>query len=180
MNKGFYIMRGGHQQDGLFKMIEWINEIRPTSEMRMIEIGSYTGESTLQFATHFKEVVSIDPYLDNYDANDEACDYAPFEEVYTEFLKRTIHHPNIKSIRKTSEQALNVLSEQEWDLVYIDGIHTLDGVWFDVSHYKPLIKEGGFISGHDYGWGNVRHTIGQLLDDKVDATFEDGSWIRRL
>ena len=38
-------------------MIYWINSIRPTDELRIIEIGSYTGESTLMFAKHFKEVM---------------------------------------------------------------------------------------------------------------------------
>ncbi len=62
----------------------------------------------------------------------------------------------------------------------MDGAHTLDAVWFDIQHYKTIIKPGGFIAGHDYGWGNVRHSIGQLLDDKVDAVFIDGSWIKQL
>jgi hypothetical protein len=109
-----------------------------------------------------------------------ACSYAPFDKVYQQFLRNTLPIHNIKSIRDTSENALSLLKEGEWDLVYIDGIHTLEGVWFDIQNYKNIIKSGGFICGHDYGWGNVRHTIGQLLDDKVDSTFIDGSWVKQL
>ncbi len=29
-------------------------------------------------------------------------------------------------------------------------------------------------------WGNIRHAIGLLLDDKVDATFKDGSWAKQI
>jgi len=74
-------MRTPEQREGLQNMIDWLNTIRPTSEMRMIEIGSYVGESTLMFANHFKEVVSVDPYINDYDLSDLACSYAPFDVV---------------------------------------------------------------------------------------------------
>jgi predicted O-methyltransferase YrrM len=180
MTDEFYVMRPPRHAEGLQDMIDWINTIRPTSEMRMIEIGSYVGESTLMFANHFKEVISVDPYVNDYDLTDGACHYAPFDKVYAEFIKNTLGIPNIKSIRETSQNAFSILKEQEWDIVYIDGLHTLEGVWYDIEHYKTIIKPGGFICGHDYGWGNVRHAIGQLLDDKVDATFKDMSWIKQI
>lgn len=180
MKNEFYKMRNPEMEEGLRDMIKWINNIRPTNEMNMIEIGSYVGESTMVFAESFKQVVSVDPYIDNYDPNDEACKYAPFDVVYEQFLKNTIPLSNIKSVRATSADALPVLSNFKWDFVYVDGIHTLDGIYFDIVNYKPLIKPGGFIAGHDYGWGNVRHILGKVFDDKIDATFKDSSWIVKL
>jgi len=47
-----------------------------------------------------KEVISIDPFVNDYDPNDLACSYAPFDMVYKEFLKNTLSIPNIKSIRE--------------------------------------------------------------------------------
>jgi predicted O-methyltransferase YrrM len=180
MKDEFYIMRTPEQREGLQNMIDWLNTIRPTSEMRMIEIGSYVGESTLMFANHFKEVISVDPYVNDYDLNDMACLYAPFDKVYQQFLRNTLPIHNIKSIKETSENAFSILKDQQWDMVYIDGLHTFEGVSYDIEHYKSIIKPGGFICGHDYGWGNVRHAIGLLLDDKVDATFKDASWAKQL
>ena len=180
MKEEFYIMREPFYADGLRDMIDFINKIKPTSEMRMIEIGSYLGESTMIFAEHFKEVISVDPYMNDYDLTDLACQHASFDKVYAEFIKNTLSIPNIKSIRETSQNAFSLLKDQKWDIVYIDGLHTLEGVWHDIENYKTIIKPGGFISGHDYGWGNIRHAIGQLLDDKVDGTFKDGSWVRQL
>lgn len=180
MKDEFYVMRTPEQREGLQDMIDWINNIKPTSEMRMIEIGSYVGESTLMFAENFKEVISVDPFINDYDPNDMACHHASFDKVYAEFIKNTLEIPNIKSIRETSQNAFSILKEQEWDIVYIDGLHTLEGVWYDIEHYKTIIKPGGFICGHDYGWGNVRHSIGQLLDDNVDNVFKDYSWAKRI
>ena len=180
MKDEFYIMRTPEQSEGLQNMIDWINTIRPTSEMRIIEIGSYVGESTMIFADRFKEVVSVDPYINDYDLEDAACSFAPFDKVYEQFVRNTLSVPNIKSIRETSQNAFSILKDQQWDMVYIDGLHTFEGVSYDIAHYKTIIKPGGFVCGHDYGWGNVRHSIGQLLDDKVDSTFMDGSWAKRL
>jgi predicted O-methyltransferase YrrM len=180
MKDEFYVMRPPLHAEGLQDMINWLNAIRPTSEMRMIEIGSYVGESTLTFAQNFKEVISVDPYVNDYDLTDGACHYAPFDKVYAEFIKNTLGIPNIKSIRETSQNAFSILKEQQWDMVYIDGLHTFEGVSYDIAHYKTIIKPGGFVCGHDYGWGNVRHAIGQLLDDKVDATFKDASWAKQI
>jgi predicted O-methyltransferase YrrM len=173
-------MRPPLHTEGLVDMIDWINTIRPTSEMRIIEIGSYIGESTMIFADRFKEVISVDPYINDYDLADDACHHAPFDKVYEQFIRNTLSVPNIKSIKETSQNAFSILKDQQWDMVYIDGLHTFEGVSYDIEHYKTLIKPGGFICGHDYGWGNVRHAIGQLLHDKVDATFKDGSWAKQL
>ena len=176
----FYIMRAPFYAEGLIDMINWIDNIRPTKEMRIIEIGSYIGESTMIFADRFKEVVSVDPYINDYDLEDAACSFAPFDKVYEQFVRNTLSVPNIKSIRETSKNAFSILKDQQWDMVYIDGLHTLEGVSYDIAHYKTIIKPGGFVCGHDYGWGNVRHAIGQLLDDKVDATFKDASWAKQI
>ena len=180
MKDEFYVMRTPEQREGLEQMIEWINNVTPTSQMRMIEIGSYVGESTLMFAQNFKEVVSVDPYINDYDLEDAACLFAPFDKVYEQFVRNTLPIPNIKSIRETSKNAFSILKDQQWDMVYIDGLHTLEGVSYDIANYKTIIKPGGFVCGHDYGWGNVRHAIGQLLDDKVDATFKDASWAKQI
>jgi len=180
MKDEFYIMRTPEQREGLQNMIDYLNTIKSTSEMRMIEIGSYVGESTLMFSNHFKEVVSVDPYINDYDLDDVACHHAPFDKVYEQFIRNTLSIPNIKSIKETSQNAFSILKEQQWDMVYIDGLHTFEGVSYDIEHYKSIIKPGGFICGHDYGWGNVRHAIGLLLDDKVDATFKDASWAKQI
>jgi hypothetical protein len=47
-------------------------------------------------------------------------------------------------------------------------------------HYKSIIKPNGFLCGHDYTWGNVRHNLGLIFNDKVDTTFKDGSWVIKL
>jgi hypothetical protein len=132
------------------------------------------------FADRFKEVISVDPYINDYDLNDDACHHASFDKVYEQFIRNTLSIPNIKSIREASENAFSMLKDQQWDMVYIDGLHTYEGVSYDIANYKTIIKPGGFVCGHDYGWDGVRKSIVELLDDKVDATFKDNSWAKQI
>jgi cephalosporin hydroxylase len=178
--QGFFMMRPPLYADGLNDLINYVNTIRPTSEMKILEIGSYIGESTMQFAKSFKEVVSIDPFIDDYDMDDPACHCWPFTMVYERFLHNTMPYSNIKSIRLKSDEAVGILSNYEWDMLYIDGLHTYDGVMADIKNYKPLIKKGGFIAGHDY----IDNAFGvkKAVDENftINQTFKDTSWIVRI
>ena len=165
---------------GLYDLIEYINEVSPTKEMKMVEIGSYLGESTLVFADHFKEIITIDPFLDNYDPNDETCQHAPLSVVHEQFLLNIEGKNNIKHIQKLSDDAIAELKDQSFDFIYIDGLHTYDQIKKDIENYLPLVKKGGFIAGHDYhpNHQGVIDGINEML--KIDQTFSDTSWIKRV
>lgn len=145
----------------------------------MVEIGSYLGESTCIFAKYFERVISIDPFLDNYDPNDIACSFAPFEEVYQQFLINTRSFSNIEHIRMTSDDAVEQIGQV--DFVYIDGLHTYEQVKKDIKNYLPKIKKGGVIGGHDYhpAWSGVVSAVVESIGDP-DKVYNDFSWIKKL
>jgi len=176
--EGFWVMRTPLYAGGLQDLIDWMGTYGQTSDMRMIEIGSYVGESTVIFADSFSQVISIDPYMDNYDPNDIACKCWPFSMVYNQFLCNTLLYQNIKSIRLTSDDAVGILALQQWDMVYIDGVHTYEAVSKDIQNYRKLIRPGGFIAGHDYTWEGVKRAVDENLT--VLETFKDTSWIARV
>ncbi len=68
-------MRDELYSRGLEDLIRYVNSFANTKEMDMVEIGSYAGESTVIFAKHFRRVVAIDPYLNDYDVNDITCQF---------------------------------------------------------------------------------------------------------
>jgi len=175
-----YVMRDETLRNGLISMIDYINAFSPTSEMRMIEIGSYAGESTEIFANRFKSVLCIDPYLNDYDPNDITCYYMDLPEVFNTFKYVMDKHSNISHIRKLSDEAHKEIEDCAFDFVYIDGLHTYEQVKKDIEYYLPKIKKGGFIGGHDYhpNWQGVMDAINEKLI--VDQTFSDTSWIVKL
>ena len=192
----FYVMRNQTLISGLKDLISYINAVKSTEDMHMIEIGSYLGDSTLLFAEHFSDVLAIDPFLDDYDPNDDTCNYAPFDKVYEEFINRTKDVPNIFLIKKTSDDAVDAIKnaaknidprnlEEEnlraFDFIYIDGMHTYEQVKKDIQNYLPFVKKGGFIGGHDYvpGFQGVMDAVNEQFG-APDAVFHDTSWLKRV
>jgi predicted O-methyltransferase YrrM len=170
-------MRGVNGVSGEFStigLIDMINQLGDTKEMTMIEIGAYIGESTSIFAENFKKVISIDPHL-NYQEMSE--DFNVVKDVY---LKTISKYDNIAYINKTSDDALSHINENV-NFVYIDGLHQYEQVKKDINNYKPLIKSGGFIGGHDYNiyWVGVKNAIDELLG-QPDFVFKDTSWIKKV
>jgi hypothetical protein len=173
-----YTMRDLKYKQGLLDLINLIKKYRNTKEMTMIEIGSYAGESTCLFAKEFKNVISIDPFMNDYDKNDITCEYMDLTDVYNVFKKNIESYKNITHIRKISDDAINDLKKINVDFVYIDGMHTYEQVNKDIKNYLPLIKNDGFIGGHDFHpvWQGVVNAIVENLGTP-ENTFSDTSWL---
>lgn len=174
-------MRDQIYTDGLLDLINHIKSHHDTEQLSMIEIGSYAGESTVLFSKYFKNVISIDPFINDYDPNDITCTYMKLEDVYYKFKDAISNYDNINHIRKTSDDAFIDLINQKFDFVYIDGLHTYEQVKKDITNYKQLIKPNGFIGGHDYhvNWIGVKNAINEILGEP-DLTFKDTSWIKKI
>jgi predicted O-methyltransferase YrrM len=162
-------------------LLDLIKELGDNSDKRMIEIGSFVGESTVLFAQSFGSVTAIDPFMEGYDNGDTTSYQFDFSNVYETYIERTKDYTNIKTLKITSDEGYKVLKYNEFDFVYIDGVHTYDQVKKDIQNYLPFIKKGGVIGGHDYvqGWSGVMKAVDEVLG-KPDKTFKDGSWIKYL
>jgi predicted O-methyltransferase YrrM len=171
------IMRDNTSSEGLRQLIK---ELGDTSKMTMVEIGSFIGESTIIFAEHFKQVIAIDPFQPDYHKEDPTSKFN-FDEVYDEYIRRTSPFPNIKTLRLTSDSAVDILKDELFDFIYIDGIHTYEQVKIDIENYQPLVKSGGVIGGHDYGphWPTVNKAVDEKFG-KPDKMYKDTSWIKQL
>ena len=178
-------MRGEELEQGLLDMIAYINRRSPTKNMRLLEIGAYTGESTAIFCQHFKHVTTIDPYKGSYDPQDYVCYFSPMSTVYEAFCARMSKYNNYKLIIKTSDEAIKEIADQPvvhcFDVVYIDGMHQYAQVKKDILNYRVVVNRGGFVTGHDYG-GNWVGYVDKAVNDiygEPDVVFNDTSWLVR-
>lgn len=181
MEKPLYEMRSPLYKTGLEDLINYIDSRRPVNSLTMVEIGSYAGESTEIFSKRFKQVVSIDPFISGYDEKDPVNNYRELEQVYEVFSNKIKQLSNVSHIRKTSDEAVNLLKGNKFDFVYIDGLHTYTQVLKDIRKYLPLLVEDGFIGGHDYHpvWQGVIKAVEESIGTP-DQTFVDTSWIVQL
>lgn len=93
-----------------------------------------------------------------------ACRYMPFFNKF-------------RLLRMESEEAANLFKhylsftteDGYFDFVYIDADHTYEMVKRDINLWLPLVKKGGIIGGHDYGFPDevVRHGGVQKAVDEI-------------
>lgn len=166
-------MRDKNSTEALIEMLNYMDKWDS-----MIEIGSYAGESTKIFAERMKRVIAIDPFMDNYDPLDPACQDSPLNEVYQSFIKVQSQFDNIFHYQLKSDEAINYIGFQV-DFVYIDGMHTYEQVKKDLINYLPVCKY--YICGHDYvkGWDGVIQAVDEIIG-KPDKIFKDYSWVKRI
>ena len=180
-NKEQTWMRDATSTEGLLDLIK---ELGDNSDKTMIEIGSFVGESTVLFAQSFKKVIAIDPFLADYDPADPTSYSFEFKNVYDTYLDRTSPYSNIQTLTMTSDAAAEILNEDMFDFIYLDGLHTYEGVKTDIINYLPKVKEGGVIGGHDYT-NQIPHLVGvyQAVNEMFgapDKVFKDNSWIKYI
>jgi predicted O-methyltransferase YrrM len=138
---------------------------------RVLEIGSYRGVSTEFWALHCEKVVSIDP--------------SPNMAVRRDLHARLAHYPHVKLIEARAPLDMPDLHYQfDFDLVYLDGDHSFNAVAAEIRAFKPLLRHGGWIGGHDYtdtpapGDG-VKEAVDNLLGIPP-WRFSDGSWLVQI
>jgi hypothetical protein len=75
----------------------------------------------------------------------------------------------VNILQLPSTEAAKVFDKDSLDFVYIDADHTYQGVKEDIQSWWPLVKEGGILCGHDYGY-NKDHTnfgVKEAVDEFV-------------
>jgi hypothetical protein len=111
------------------------------------EIGVHRAEYSeilLKFNAGLK-LLCIDPWF-------QCSDYrADRQEVhYQVALDKLKKYPNTEIIRLLSLEAVQQISDNSLDFVYIDALHDFDSVMLDIICWVPKVRPGGIIAGHDY------------------------------
>ena len=103
-----------------------------------------------------KQLYLIDPWVSqNYAGRWYNIEQDRMDEIYHEVVDKFKDCANVDIIRDYSLNAEFTDGSLNW--VYIDGDHSYLNVLEDLRHYYPLIKNGGFLCGDDYGWYDKHH-----------------------
>lgn len=117
--------------------------------LRILEIGSWLGAgSTRIFVEYADLVVCVDHWKGNENAEHkklvELCDpYSVFQENTKSFSDKIV------TIRSDSTVVGEVLTNRQFDFVFIDGDHRYSQTILDIRNCLPKVREGGMICGHD-------------------------------
>ncbi len=176
----------GDSLNGLVDLLKHVADVRGSDflkQMRMAEIGVFSGQSTEVFAERVGGLIAVDAWDDASLLGNKALTQYPMANVKKCFLERmerfgerimVLHGPSLDMAAQVPDGSLQ--------MVYIDADHRYPAVRADILAWAPKVEAGGFIAGHDYNeqnWGpQVSRAVHELIG-KPDAIFRDCSWIKR-
>ena len=134
--------------------VRMLRMIKPQRKLRVVEIGSFVGTSTVALAEADPnlEIVCVDPWSGEGVARHtkEVYENHGGKSVLATFFANTAAY-KIRVIRATSKEAAGSWNKnKKVDLVYIDGDHSYVGCRQDIDLWFPLMSDPGLMMGHDY------------------------------
>lgn len=172
-----FTMRDANSFNGLKSLIE--TNFHGKSNLTMIEIGSYQGESTQLFLSTgvFSKIYCIDGWANGYDDADKASYTA--DRAERAFDKRFANDNRVVKIKGFSQDVVDKIPDGVADFLYVDGCHTYDAVKLDLSNYSRKVKSDGVLAGHDYNTNDfpgVVKAVEEFLGHAPERTYCDTSW----
>lgn len=145
--------------------------IREEGIERFIEVGCKEGRTTAFVLEHCPDcrVTAIDPWAampeqagqpggETYEAWDfQAIEEAFWKNVDTFTSRLTFH-------RKTSLEAADLVDDESAGLIFIDAAHDYESVLEDIAAWRPKVRPGGILAGHDF-----QHSFPSVMDAVADS-----------
>jgi GT2 family glycosyltransferase len=153
----------------------------------MCEVGSWKGRSSRAIADNLPPdgiLFCVDTFNGSSgepDAHKTAKDRAG-DDTYLCFCANLADHieaGRVVPLRMDSANAAGFLKDMglRLDACFLDGDHSHEGIKRDIEAWKPLVKEGGLLCGHDYylpeqnplAWVGVRQCVDELFPEATQA-----------
>lgn len=166
--------------------LEWLARQAKRATV-FIEVGSWAGRSTRAIADNLP-VGAVLLACDSWNGSSgepDAHKTAKEREgdgVFMKFFANLYDHirlGRVIPVRMDSANAADILARMELraDVCFIDGDHSHEGFKRDVDAFRPLVREGGLLCGHDYylpeqnplAWIGVREVVTEMFPDAQQA-----------
>ena len=147
----------------------WLSGLAAQAE-RIVEVGVFTGRTTGYLARHTTaQIWAVDHWRGP--AAYPGCDLVVNEKSERRFrrrLNRWIQGGRVVVVKMESVEAAAFLLEAHgpvFDLVFIDASHDYESVKADIEAWRPCVKPGGILCGHDINWPGVQKAVHEVFPD---------------
>lgn len=160
--------------------LRWLAKIARNCNL-IVEVGTWQGKSTYAMGEAIQgKVITIDSFkLDGVPMRFGIVREARRgmrqdpDWIYhrcLENLAELIDKGKVKVIKGDSKEVIKELDAIKGlvDMVFIDGAHDYAAVKADILNYKPLLRKGGLLCGHDFSF-QVKDAVVELLPNYVLA-----------
>lgn len=134
-----------------------------------VEVGVDDGAYSRVFlpslaAKQFQRLLLVDPW-------DPKLFYRPttqeeMDERYRRIKNMELFNPGVSVKRMKSADAAREIPDAWVDFVYLDGLHDYENVKTDIAAWRPKIRSGGLLAGHDINMDGVRLALDELCADE--------------
>jgi len=140
-----------------------LNELRALPGPAVgVEIGVNLGINSWFMLTECPNIAKIigvdhyEPYVDW----DRPITKAEQDKNYATLQKNIpLMGDRFDLIRMNSQAAADVLEDDAYDFVFIDGGHSMKQVLQDLDSWYPKVRQGGMIAGHDSNLFSVNFAV---------------------
>ena len=154
-----------------------------------VEVGAFLGKSTSFMAVEIansKKDIRFD-VVDTWQGSIEHQSGALHERpevsdgtLYEQFRRNMkavahLHNP----IQASSLEAVKRYKDASLDFVFLDASHTYEDVKADIQAWKPKVKQGGYLGGHDFQT-EFPGVVKAVTEEISDCRYLGFSWITQI
>ena len=136
---------------------QWFAELISPAPIRILEIGSWQGGSTLWLLDHViaprgGSITCVDTWAGSSEHTFLAPLGISLEALFDANVARSGHGHLVHKCKGRSQDVLPTLTPSSFDLIYIDGAHEAQAVIQDAIHAHRLLAPGGFLLFDDLAY----------------------------
>ena len=174
---------GWFKSESLYKMV--VDEFQDGSVF--VEVGSYFGRSACYMAEMIKEsgkniefycvdkwswlpppdrvgVAMVEDLVTEHNRLLSEISNDPLE-VFQQCLKNADVLDLVKIIKGDSSESASEFKDMSVDFVYVDAAHDFESANRDISAWINKVKDGGIISGDDFGGDEVERAVRKYFEN---------------
>jgi len=124
------------------------------------KIGAEIGVDKGGFSHHLlsksdlQMLYCIDPWIDDFGSGHQEGYFDPSGgnrmQECSDHLEEFVNGGRAELVKATGLEVSSEIPDGYLDFVYIDGDHSLEGIFYDIYAWTPKVRTGGVVAGHDY------------------------------